>query len=282
MKVTAIAPWYGSNRMLAQRAGRLLGGCEWVGVPFAGGMCELAHIDARSILVSDLHAHVLNLAATIADPALNQQLRERLAGWPFHEAVLSACQLRCRQREARGLASWSGKPDLDWAADYFACAWMSRNATAGTDREFNAGLSVRWNASGGDSAVRFRHAAQSLAAWGRVMSRCTFVCLDVFAFLDRVHDQPRHGLYLDPPFPGPGDKYKHPFTEGKHRVLAARLGGFRKCCTVCRFYDHPLVRELYPEGAWEWVRLPGRTQTNAEAPEVLLRLQRGASGDGGL
>jgi site-specific DNA-adenine methylase len=148
---------------------------------------------------------------------------------------------------------------------------MSRSATAGTDYEFRANLSVRWNNSGGDSAVRFRHATESLEAWGRVMRRCTFVCLDVFDFLDRVDDQPQHGLYLDPPFPGPGDRYKHSFGEGEHRGLATRLGKFRNCRVVCRFYDHPLVRELYPEGRWEWVRLTGRTQANASAPEVLLR-----------
>jgi hypothetical protein len=40
---------------------------------------------------------------------------------------------------------------------------------------------------------------------------------------------------------------------------------------VCRFYDHPLVRELYPEQRWTWRHLAGgRKQTNGDAPEVLL------------
>ena len=39
--ITALAPWFGSNRTLAENVGRALAGCEWVGVPFAGGMCEL-------------------------------------------------------------------------------------------------------------------------------------------------------------------------------------------------------------------------------------------------
>jgi hypothetical protein len=61
--VTSIAPWFGSNRTLAENVGKLLRGCSWVGVPFAGGMSELLHITAPSVLVSDLHTHVLNLAA---------------------------------------------------------------------------------------------------------------------------------------------------------------------------------------------------------------------------
>jgi hypothetical protein len=39
---------------------------------------------------------------------------------------------------------------------------------------------------------------------------------------------------------------------------------------VCRFYDVPLVRELYPADRWEWRHLEGRKQTNEAAPEVLL------------
>jgi len=66
--ITALAPWFGSNRTLAENVGTALAGCQWVGVPFAGGMCELLQIKARSLLVSDLHRHVLNLAAVAADP----------------------------------------------------------------------------------------------------------------------------------------------------------------------------------------------------------------------
>lgn len=42
------------------------------------------------------------------------------------------------------------------------------------------------------------------------------------------------------------------------------------CRVVCRWYDTPLIRELYPEGPWSWHRLVGRKQTNAPGPEVLL------------
>jgi hypothetical protein len=39
---------------------------------------------------------------------------------------------------------------------------------------------------------------------------------------------------------------------------------------VCRFYDHPLIHEIYPEGRWTWRRLVGRKQSNAEASELLV------------
>lgn len=47
-RITTLVPWYGSNRTLAENVGAALKGCSWVGVPFAGGMCELGHIEART------------------------------------------------------------------------------------------------------------------------------------------------------------------------------------------------------------------------------------------
>lgn len=272
MKVTALANWYGSNRMLAEHVGRLLKGCSWVGVPFAGGCCELARIDARTIVANDLHRHVMNMAAVVADEALNPKLRAMLDDLPFHEEVLRDAQRRCVSREDAPPVGPDpcGWGSLQWAADFFVCSWMARNGQAGTAKEFDAPLSVRWEAGGGDSVVRFRNATGGLAEWGRVLKRCTFVCMDVFDFLDKVKDREGHGIYADPPFPGPGDRYRHTFGEATHRKLAARMADFKECRIVMRFYDHALVRELYPEGPWAWNRLVGRKQTNDDAPEVLI------------
>jgi hypothetical protein len=211
-------------------------------------MSELLHIQAPSVVVSDLHTHVLNLAAVIAHPGLNPQLRERLDGLPCHPDVLAAAQARCRERERCQDDEWFGvglttcEPDLDWAVDYFVCAWLSRNGCAGTKGEFNAGHSVRWDAGGGDSATRFRNATDGLAAWQGVMRFCSFVRLDVFKFLLEVKDEPEHGVYCDPPFPDVGDSYKFRFDEQDQRRLAKKLTGFKRLRVVVRFYDHPLVR----------------------------------------
>lgn len=269
LKVTAVAPWYGSNRMLADRVGEALAGCKWVGVPFAGGMSELARIKARTILVSDLHRHVINLARVIADPKGVAVLRDKVDAVALHPDALAAAQERCRLREN---GDWVGPDDeVDWAADYFVTAWMARNGAAGTDREFDAGISVRYHSEGGDSAVRFRNAASSLVEWSTLMRRCTFVVSDVFEFLAKCHDRPDNGLYLDPPFPGPGDKYRHKFGPDQHRRLAdALLAEFDRTRVVCRFYDTPLVRELYPEPAWTWTLLTGRKATNELAAEALI------------
>jgi len=262
MKTTALAPWFGSNRMLGHTVGQELRGCKWVGVPFAGGMSELAHIKASTIVVSDLHRDIINLARVVADPKRRSWLAQEADAQMFDPEVLAAAQALCSR--------FSPDDTNLRALCYFTCCWMGRSAKAGTDDEFKGSLPVRWSATGGDSNTRYRSAIESLDAWGEIMRRCNFVVQDVFEFLDNVKDLEGHALYLDPPFPGPGDDYKHKFTEQQHKQLASRLGQFTTCRIVCRFYDHPLIRELYPEPHWTWVRLKGRKQSNDDAPEVLL------------
>lgn len=272
MNIGALAPWYGSNRLLAHHVGEKLKGLEWVGIPFGGGMCEVPCIDARTIVVGDLHRHIINLANVVADRSYGPQLYRRLNRLAFHPDVLAQAQAKCAEIERMG---WMPNGplcflDLKWAEDYFVCCWMGRSCSPGTGKEFEGGIATRWSATGGDSAVRFRNAARGLRDWQKIMLRCTFVCQDVFEFLDNVIDKLKHGIYLDPPFPGPGDRYKHRFTAEQHFKLAARLVQFKLCKVVCRFYDHPVVRELYPEKDWEWTLLTGRKQSNEAAPEVLL------------
>lgn len=253
--------------MLAPVVGQELRGCKWVGIPFAGGMCELGHIKASTIVVSDLHRHVINLARVVAERG--DQLAEQLAALAFHPDELRDAQERCRMWEQDEHLGF--EINLGAARSYFTACWMGRSHKSGIDDEFNGGLSTRWNANGGDSNKRYRSAVEALAEWQGIMRRCNFSVLDVFDFLDRCEDSEGHGIYCDPPFPGPGDRYKHQFSEAQHRRLAARLGEFKLTRIVCRFYDHPLIRELYPEGQWTYVRLKGRDQANnGEKSELLV------------
>ncbi len=280
-KVGALAPWFGGNRMNAGAVGELLAGCRWVGIPFAGSMAELTEITAGTIVVGDLHRHVINLANVLKDPYMGPRLIRRLKREAFHPDTLGASQEWCNHRTERPALD---NRDVEAARHYFIASWMGRSHKAGTNNEFNGGLSTRWNANGGDSNLRYRNAVRSLNAWRRILQRCSFSVLDVFEFLGRCEDNERHGIYCDPPFPGPGAKYKHKFTPAQHRRLAGVLAGFTSARVVCRFYDHPLIRELYPAPAWTWHEIGGRTQHNTEGPEVLIvNGQVGATaGEGGL
>ena len=266
---TRLASWYGSNAMLGHEVGAALGKLDWCGVPMCGGLAEIPHIDARTIVCNDLHRHIINMARVVAHPITGPRLYRRLRRLAFHPDVLAGAQQRCLSREGVSY-QFDGDSLLQWAEDYWICCWMGRSAKAGTDDEFKGGLSVRWTASGGDSAIRFSNSVRGIRQWRKILARCNFTTEDVFDFLGKVKDKEGHGLYLDTPFPGPGDAYKHKFGEEQQRVLAARLRAFRHVRIANRYYDVPLVRELYPEPDWEWQILEGRKQSNAPGPEVLI------------
>lgn len=271
MPTRALAPWFGSGRMIAPLVGRELEGCSWVGIPFAGGMSEVAEITARSVAVNDLHRHVINLARVVASFGSRQELLRRLTRLPFHPDVLTSAQQYCRLHDPEGLY------DFDCALNYFVCCWMGRSHKSGGVDEFNGGISTRWNANGGDSNVRYRSSLRGLVQWGRIMRRCSFTCLDAFDFLDKCPDTPETGIYVDAPWPDDGAKYKHKFGTLEQTQLAARLSEFRNARVVVRFGDHPLIRQLYPDdftqkqfSHWNWLRMEGRTQTNETKREVLI------------
>jgi DNA adenine methylase len=292
--VGALAPWFGGNRHLAHHVGAALAGCSWVGVPFAGGLSELAHIAAPSIAVNDRHAAIINLAWIVADRVRGPQLYRRLRRHIFHPATLAAAQAACKKQEGIGIGRDSPAnprsldtdryvPSLDWAEAYFVAVWMGRSANAGTIEESTSNISTRWNANGGDSNTRYRSAVQSLVDWRRILGRCSFSALDCFDFLAKCQDSDGHGIYCDPPFPDTGHRYRHTFSLDEHARLAHALAKYTKARVVCRFYDHDLIRQLYPETpgsqpGWIWKPIDGgRKQSNkprAMPPEVLVMNRR--------
>lgn len=260
--------------MNAHRVGDLLAGMEWVGVVFAGGMSELAHISCRSIVVNDLHKHVINLAMAVA--RWREGLVSMLDDLPFHPDALAGAQEMCMAIENNRAPIVNDHDKIHWAAAFFICSWMGRSGLSGSVGEFKGNLSTRWNANGGDSNTRYRSAIAGLEEWQRIMRRCNFSTLDFREFLNNCKDLPKHGIYSDSPFPNADVKYKHTFTEQDHIDLAMALHRFERAKVVIRYYDHPLIRELYPEDRWKWHCFDGRKQSNAEAPEVLIVNKAGA------
>ncbi len=279
-KINAIVPWFGSARMVAERIGEVIGKCAWCGVPFGGGMPELRFIDARSIVVYDKHAAVINLAQVIASEPLRRLMVEHLMGLPFSSQVLDNAQAYCRDREVQGspslfgfgAAAWELGPDemAKWAAAYFVCCWMGRSGVAGTDGELSAGLAVRYEAGGGDPTRRYRSAVESLEAWGEALAGVQFVEGDGFELIAKTPDRAGSVLYVDGPW-ADDDQYKHGFTERDHKRQASVLVGYEQLRVVVRINEHPLVRELYQErDGWTIEPLVGRTQTNGAKAELLI------------
>lgn len=278
MKTRTLAGWFGGNRLLAESVGVQLGKLEWCGVPFCGGCPELPYIRTRAGVASDLHRHIINLARCITSQETFEQLLSLVDSKLFHPDDMAAAKTRCKIREettslffeVAPTASTLSSPDPEWGADYFAATWMGRGGHAGKKTEFGQSLATRWTAGGGDSAIRYRSAVDSLIAWREVLKRWSFETRDVFDFLDRVKDEPGIGIYCDAPWPDAGHEYKHDFDDHKQERLAARLLAFKHARIVIRFGDHPLIQHLYPESRWTWMRQTSRSQANSDVDETLI------------
>jgi len=134
-EIGAVANWYGTNRTNAEEPGKLLEGCNHVTVPFAGSMCEIPYMPPKAqLLVCDAHKHVINLAKKIRDN--REQLAKILATRVFHPVEFAEAQARLRELSVLSIGS---------AADYFMVSWMSRSGSSGTDAEFTAGMSIRFD-----------------------------------------------------------------------------------------------------------------------------------------
>lgn len=262
---------------MAHKVGELIGQTRFVAIPFAGGMTEIPHLKASSVLVNDRHVHVMNLARIVADPIKGPRLIRRLRRTPFHIRQLRESQEFCIDHESRSTDSMFVKPVIqideeDWAYHYFITSWMARAGSSGTDREFKAGFSYRNDGNGGGSAKRFYSMASGLPLWRRIFRRCEFLCKDGFEFIADLPDNDKadRAIYSDSPFPVVGDKYKHTFSTADHTKLRDHLSRFRFSKVVIRYYSHPLIEELYKGNGWTINRFEGRTQTNDAAPEVLI------------
>lgn len=60
--ITALAPWFGSDRMQAPEIAPHLNGAAWLGIPFCGGLSVVGQVRARTIVANDRHRHIVNLA----------------------------------------------------------------------------------------------------------------------------------------------------------------------------------------------------------------------------
>lgn len=284
MKTTRLAQWFGADTAIAERAARELGAAKWVGIGCVGGGSIIPLIECRGGVANDRHRHIINLFRVVADTELKALLIQNLDATIFHPDELAAAQLRCIQREQMfesggglfaGKRAEVGPPNVAWARDYFISVWMGRGGSAGTKGEFNGSLPTRWNANGGGSNTRYRSAADSINAWNVVLKGWEFETLDVFEFVGMVKESEKEkagdrALYLDPPWVGAGDGYKHRFTESHHRKLAKQLSAYQKVRVVVRYGDDPLIREIYPASRWNIIELTSRDQGNKDVAELLI------------
>lgn len=276
MKTTAIAPWYGSARMNAEKIAARINAFnpKWVGIPFCGGCSEVPWIKCGQILAGDVHRHVINLCQVLASPGYGQILRDRVEGLLFHPDTLSEARRFIEHVEymlsKENAADYIAAKKIEWAAAYFTNCWMSRS-DAGSSREFDNGMSIRFTATGGGSLTRWQSAIESIDEWNKTLrERVQFCVMDYMEFFVKVQDREGHVVYLDPPWLKGGERYENRMTEEDHANMLIWAAGWKNVKVVIRHCDHPLYRRMLPETNWTWEKIGGRSVANSEVDEWLI------------
>jgi len=244
MKITAIAPWYGSKRTLAPQIVELIGDHKSYWEPFCGSMAVLFAKPICSMeTVNDLHGELINLAKVVQDVKLGEQLYDKLCRTLCAEQFFR----ESKERWISGSCA-DGVLDIDRAYDYFVASWMGLNGVSGTER-CNYQFAVRWVDNGGHGAARWRAVVGSMPAWHRRLRRVLIISRDAFEVVDNIADGAEVVIYVDPPYIKKGSRYIHDFKEADHRRLAQSLARFKKARVIVSYYDHPDLAKLY--AGWE-------------------------------
>lgn len=284
MKISAIAPWFGSKRTLAPRIVRELGDHSSFWDVFCGSLAvTLAKPVSSSETVNDLHGDLINLAIVCKHEDLARELWGRLMRFIMHEDLFHQAADRYR---ARGHHP-AGVPDIDRAEDFMVCSWFGRNGVAGTE-SYNQGFCVRYTKNGGHAATRWRSTVESIPAWHERLRGVTILNRCAFQLLSRIDDATGTAIYCDPPYITKGATYIHDFGKKPcadcerihtHAELAELMQRFKKARVVVSYYEHPDLERLY--AGWEKVDctmtkalvnqgMRDERGKAAQAPEVLL------------
>lgn len=275
MKITAIAPWFGSKRTLAPRIVEALGPHRAYWEPFCGSMAVLLAKDVCTMeTVNDLHGDLVNLARCLRDEDLAVKLHARLSRTLMHEGIFREEAAAWKEEGHRPAGDVA---DGQRAYRFMLCSWMGMNGVAGT-QSYNQGFCARYTKNGGHAARRFLGVVDSIPEWHERLRAVTILSRDGVELCEKIEDADEVVIYCDPPYLVKGVKYVHDFCDDDHLRLADVLGRFKRTRVVVSYYDDPRLDSLYPG----WQKIDCATTkalvssgkrdagNSTKAPEVLL------------
>lgn len=242
--IKAIAPWFGSKRNLAPDIVWAIGDHRVYWEPFCGSLAVLmAKKPVPMETANDLHGHLINLARTLKNYDRAVELYGRAARLVFHEGLYLEAAERVRERAG---GEFDPRGDVDAAEDFLVASWFGRNGVAGTVST-SSSFAVRYTASGGQPAKRWASVVDSIPAWHQRLRLVTILRRNAFEVLERIRDEEKTAIYLDPPYLVKGASYVHDFADADHVRLAELARRFTKAIVVVSYYDHPRLATLYPD-----------------------------------
>lgn len=279
MKISAVVPWYGSKRTLAQRIVAELGPHRSYWDIFCGSMAVLlAKPECSSETVNDLHGDLINLARVIRDPQWGAWLYRQLRRTLVHEELFGEAE-EAAASEFGGFDDGANAINATRAYQFFLATWLGRNGVAGTTKgSCGKQFCVRYTKNGGHQGTRFNSAVASIPYWRQRMREVCILRRNGFDLLERIDDQEGTAIYVDPPYLEKNASYVHDFASADHDKLAAALRRFKHARVVVSYYEHQRLAGLYPgwtKLAFDVAKGLGQQARRGKegrisAPEVLL------------
>lgn len=194
MKISALAPWYGSKRQLAPEIIRQLGDHRAYWEPFCGSCSVLlSKPPATYESVNDLHQDLFNLALVVQNEMLAKELYSRASRTLFHEKL-------CHVAKEKITKPAQPLDDIERAYWYLVFSWFHLNGIAGTPTAHTGTFCVRYSSKGGNGATRWRSVVESIPDWHDRLRNVQILCRDAFDLLPEIEDSAGTVIYVDPPY----------------------------------------------------------------------------------
>jgi len=238
-------PYIGGKHRIAKRLAVYLHetGADTLVDVFGGSGAVVLNAGFEKRVYNEVDGDLVNLFRVVADCTARHLLLQALRWRPPSRRIYAEDS----EKYIRNRFSFSYLTDrVDRAAATF---YRHQFAFGGKVR--SGGLSVSTtDREGIKEIVRYRNTLRRLVAVGEFF-RSTFIeeldftdCISIYGNKSNVV------LFIDPPYVST-EWYYSQGGKFPHYMLAQQL---TEChaAVVCTYYDHPMIRELYPEDLWRW------------------------------
>lgn len=241
-----IIPYIGGKHRLAKQIAVYLQatGADCMVDVFGGSAAVLLAAGFNKRVYNDLDGDLVNLFRVLADPERRRDLFRMIRWTPPSRTVFD----EVRDQYRRGGLSFSniGKP-VDRA---FCTFYLHMFSFGGKTRSGGMSVSVR-DRFDIKEVGRYRNTLGKLARVGDFFRTTVIEAMHYSDLISFYGNKDNVVLFVDPPYVGTEHYYSAPFSQGDHVFLAHQLAGCM-ASVVVTYYDHPLIRSLYPEPAWAW------------------------------
>lgn len=120
---------------------------------------------------------------------------------------------------------------------------------------------------------KYHNVLKDFSAFGKEFSNIVIENLDFTDLIEIYGYRDETVFFVDPPYPGFSAYYSDNLDNYQHERLAVMLTRI-PAPVICTFYEHPLVKKLYPAEGWKYETVNGSKNAvqggNNRADELIL------------